>query len=78
MKAELILDAEAVGRLNFQPRYCRAPQRCIASRRGDVLELVFALPSTRGEPIRGTRYHYHLESLTEKTVLATFIGESIA
>lgn len=40
--AELILDAGAVGRLNFQPRYCPAPLECYAARRGDELDLAFA------------------------------------
>lgn len=77
----LILNARVVGELNWQPRVCPAPLACIASRRGDVLELIFGLgydPASQGR-ITAPRHHYRLEPLTDRTVLATLIdGEEVS
>ena len=64
--AELRLDAGAVSRINWQPRWCPPPLECIASRRGPpgkaegVLELVFAWDSKR-QPLAHARFRYCLE-----------------
>lgn len=69
--AVLKLDAGAVGRLNWQPRWCPPPLPCIASRRGDVLELVF----TAGpyDPLwrlsAHTRWRYQLEATDDEHVV---------
>lgn len=56
----LRLDAGAVSRINWQPRWCTQPLECIASRRGDVLDVVFAWNIKR-EPLEGARFRYRLE-----------------
>jgi len=66
--AELRLDAGAVSRINFQPRWCPPPLECIASRRGDVIELVFAWNIKR-EPDKRARWRYRLGPLVENTTI---------
>lgn len=64
--ATLLLDASAVARLNWQPRLCPPPLPCIASRIGDMLELVFGHGSGR---INATRHRYRLEPTDKPEVL---------
>lgn len=61
--AELKLNAGAVCRINWQPRWCLPPLECIAARRGDVLELVFGWNRAR-QPTEGTKWRYQLVELT--------------
>jgi hypothetical protein len=50
---------------------------CIASRRGDLLELVFAtVPAGELRTLKGlTRHWYRLEALSDTVALATLLVE---
>lgn len=83
---DLILDAAAVGRLNWQPRACPAPLECTASRRRidgvDVLELIDGptFPprgAETGYRITGPRHRYRLEPHTDTTVRTVCIDTQI-
>lgn len=71
--AELYLSAGAVGRLNWQPRVCPAPMPCIASRCGDVLEVIFVTgyddPASWRRLDGRTRYRYRLDPLSDDVVI---------
>ena len=67
--AELRLDAGAVGRINWQPRWCTPPLECIASRRGDTLYLVFGWDQAR-RPLDGTKWAYRLGEPADGVVIA--------
>lgn len=70
----LILNTAAVARLNWQPRYCPPPLECFASRRGDILQLVFGVSQDAiSRPITAPRFHYQLTPRTDTTVHATLI-----
>lgn len=73
--AKLLLSRAAVDQLNWQPRRCTAPLKCIASRRGDVVELVldvhqYGAPNAKQTRIAGPKHRYRLSVLTETTYLA--------
>lgn len=65
----LRLDAGAVGRINFQRRWCIPPLECIASRRGTRLELIFGWDRAR-QPIEGTKWEYQLDAPVGAVVIA--------
>jgi len=71
--SELLLDADAVDRLNWQPRVCPSPGACIASRTGDTLTLEFDQASKRAPRLR---YRYQLTAAPGGRVLATLVDEA--
>lgn len=70
---ELLLDADAVDRLNWQPRVCTPPGACIASRIGDTLTLEF---DQTNKPAPRPRYRYQLTPAPNGRVLATLTDEA--
>lgn len=81
----LRLDAGAVGRLNWQPRVCPTPLPCIASRIGDVLEVIFGPSGGLGYNGNAShdlaswdltglpRHRYQLEPLNDSVLIGTLI-----
>lgn len=74
----LVLNREAIARLNFQPRVCPPPQPCIASRHGDIVTIEFDSPRKRW------RYQCHplqwegQDVIDEHRIAAVLIDDVVA